>query len=131
VTSLVLDTTILIDAERADADLDDLVLDEDDVAIAAITVAELQVGVELADDAHRDSRAAFVDDLVANVPVLAYDLVVARAHAALLAATRRSGRRRGAHDLIIAATAAAARRTVVSADPSAFRDLPGVALRSP
>jgi tRNA(fMet)-specific endonuclease VapC len=122
---------ILIGWERAGADLDDLVHDDDDVAIATITVAELQVGVELADDAHRDSRAAFLDDVVANVPLLAYDLGVARSHAALLVATRRSGRRRGAHDLIIAATAAATGRTVISADPAAFSDLPGVTLRSP
>jgi tRNA(fMet)-specific endonuclease VapC len=58
-----------------------------------------------------------------------YDLDAARAHAGLLAHTRRSGRPRGAHDLQIAATALARSRTVVSADPAGFADLPGVALR--
>jgi predicted nucleic acid-binding protein len=34
------------------------------------------------------------------------------------------------HDLIIAATARATRRTVITADPGAFADLPGVSWRS-
>ena len=37
--------------------------------------------------------------------------------------------RRGAHDLIIAATAKATDRTIVSAEHTAFEDLPGVAVR--
>ena len=43
---LLLDTTFLVDAERAGNDLDRMIRDEDDVAIAAISVAELSVGVE-------------------------------------------------------------------------------------
>jgi hypothetical protein len=42
-----LDTTFLIDAERTGGGLDEVIDDDDDVAIAAITVAELRVGVEL------------------------------------------------------------------------------------
>jgi tRNA(fMet)-specific endonuclease VapC len=54
---------------------------------------------------------------------------VARAHARLLAHTRRTGRRRDAHDLVIAATALARGRIVVTADEGGFTDLPGVAVR--
>ena len=65
-----------------------------------------------------------------TVPVEDYDLSVAEAHAVLLAHVRRSGRARGApHDLIIAATAVARDRLVVSADVTAFDDLPGVTVR--
>ncbi|HEU4320824.1 MAG TPA: hypothetical protein VFS66_12150 [Acidimicrobiia bacterium] len=47
--SLVLvDTTFLTDTERDSGDLDAALDDEDDVAVAAITVAELLVGAELA-----------------------------------------------------------------------------------
>jgi tRNA(fMet)-specific endonuclease VapC len=50
----------MVDAERDGAGmLDRLLDDEDDVAIAAITVAELAVGVELADDERRAKRGAF------------------------------------------------------------------------
>jgi tRNA(fMet)-specific endonuclease VapC len=109
--------------------LDDLIGDEDDVAVAAVTIAELLVGVELADAAHKPRRAALVDSVIATVPVEDYDLDVARAHARLLAHTRRTGRRRGAHDLVIAATAQARGRIVVTADQGGFTDLPEVAVR--
>lgn len=127
-TALLLDTTILIDVERDDHDLDAWIDDDDDVAMAAVTVAELQVGVELASRRHRQRRADFVQAIIEVVPVLPYGIDTALVHAELLAATRRTGRLRGAHDLIIAATAKSAGRAVVSADPSGFEDLPGVDL---
>jgi tRNA(fMet)-specific endonuclease VapC len=99
------------------------------VAIAAITVAELRVGVELSEGGTRTRRQEFVDDVVAAVPVLSYDLDVAAVHAALLVAVRRQGIPRGAHDLIIAATAKASNRIVVTADTTAFRDLPDISVR--
>jgi tRNA(fMet)-specific endonuclease VapC len=120
---------VLIAGERGRVRLDDLIGDEDDVAVAAVTVAELLVGVELADPANRSRRAALVDAIVATIPVEDYDLDVARSHALLLAHTRRSGRRRGAHDLVIAATALARGRTVVTTDQGGFGDLPGVVVR--
>ena len=128
---LILDTTVLVTAERGTLRLGGLLDDADDVAIAAITAAELLVGVELADAARRRARQAFVDDLLATIPVEEYDLDVARAHARLLAHVRRTGKPRGAHDLIIAATAAASGRTVVTSDAAGFDQLPDVALLDP
>jgi tRNA(fMet)-specific endonuclease VapC len=125
-TRLLLDTTFLIDAERSNTDLDDLIGDEDDVAIAAITLAELQAGVELSMGKTRQSRQDLRDAIVVAVPFVDYDLDVARAHAQLLAAVRRQGRPRGAHDLIIAATASSSGRCLLTADESAFVDLPGI-----
>lgn len=129
-TRLVLDTTFLIDADRGGDRLDELIDDEDDVAVAAVTIAELRVGVLLSEDRYRSPRRSFVDDVLAAIPVLDYDLGVAAEHAELLVEVRRQGRPRGAHDLIIAATARASTRTVLTADPSAFADLTGVASRS-
>lgn len=127
---LILDTTVLIDAERTGGSLNRLIADHDDVAIAAVTAAELLVGVELADGARRSLRATFVRSVLDTVPIEDYDVQVAHAHASLLAHVRRSGRPRGAHDLIIAATAVARDRLVVSADATAFAGLPGVVTRS-
>lgn len=127
---LILDTTFFIDAEKRGRRLDRLIADEDDVAIAAVTAAELLVGVELADDSRRQARAAFVRSVLDTVPIEDYDLQVARVHATLLAHVRRTGRARGAHDLIIAATAAARHRVVVSTDSGAFAGLPGVSVRA-
>lgn len=127
---LILDTAVLVTAERGSMRLDDLIEDDDDVAIAAITAAELLVGVELADAGRRQARRAFVEDILGTIPVEEYTLEVARAHARLLAHVHRTGKPRGAHDLIIAATAAATGRTVVTSDASGFDQLPGVALLS-
>jgi hypothetical protein len=54
------------------------------MAIAAITAAELTVGVELADGKRRGRRAAFVAAVLDTVSVETYDLDVARVHGALL-----------------------------------------------
>lgn len=104
--------------------------DEDDVAIAAVTAAELLVGVEWATARHRQRRRQFVEAVLGAIPVEGYDLAVARAHASLLAAARRAGRPRGAHDLIVAATAVSTDRIVVTTDASGFAGLPGVRVRS-
>lgn len=129
-TRLLFDTTFLIDAERSGDVLDEFIDDDDDVAVAAVTIAELRVGALLAKGRRRAIRAAYVDDVIATVPTLDYDLEVAEAHAALLVEIRAQGKPRGAHDLIIAATAKAFDRTIVSADSAAFRNLPAIKIRS-
>jgi tRNA(fMet)-specific endonuclease VapC len=127
---LLLDTTFLVDADRSKAPLDDLIADDDEVAIAAITLAELLVGVSLADQAHQAVRQRFVKEVKDTIPIVNYDATVAAAHAELLVAVRRKGRPRGAHDLIIAATANVTQRDLVSADSSAYEGLPGLTVRS-
>ena len=122
---------MLVAAERGAAAPVDLVGDDEDVAIAAVTAAELLVGVELADAKRRPGRERFVTEVLDTVSIEPYDLSIARAHAALLAHTRREGKQRGAHDLLIAATARATERTVVTADQGGFTDLPGVEVRYP
>ncbi len=123
---MLLDTTVLIEVERDGFDLDALIDDDDEPAIAAITVAELGVGVEIASGKRKAARKRFLDEVVATLPIVGYDLDVARAHTSLLVAVRKSGTPRGAHDLIIAATARATGRTVVTSDRTGFIDLPGV-----
>jgi tRNA(fMet)-specific endonuclease VapC len=129
VERLILDTTVLISVERVRHDLGDAVGEDDDAAIAAITVAELLVGIELATARRRTRREALVRDLLEGLTVEDYTAETARAHATLLVATRRQGRPRGSHDLIIAATALATGRAVVTTDARGFADLPGVQVR--
>ncbi len=129
-TRLLFDSTFLIDTERTGDGFDDAIGDDDDVAVAAVTIAELRVGALLARGKRKASRAAYVDDIIATIPVLGYDVDVAEAHAELLVEVRSQGRPRGAHDLIIAATAKAFDRTVVSADTGAFGNLPGIEVRT-
>lgn len=127
---MILDTTVLVDAEHGGDALGEAIDDGDDVAIAALTVAELRVGVELAEERRREKRERFVTAVLDAVSIEPYDLAVAEAHAALLTHVRRAGRPRGAHDLIIAATARAQERQVVSFDRAGFVELPGVSLAS-
>ena len=123
---LLLDTTFLIDAMRSPGAASDVISDDADVAIAAVSVTELLVGVELASGKTKTRRRAMVEEAVRALRVLSYDVGVAGHHAELLAFTRRAGRPRGAHDLLIAATGRGAGRTIVTADLSAFDDLSGV-----
>jgi tRNA(fMet)-specific endonuclease VapC len=123
---LILDTGALIALERGLADATDVLPADADVAISAVTAAELLVGVELADESHRARRQTLVEGIIERVEIIAYDLDVARHHASLLAHARRAGAPRGAHDLQIAATARATDRTVITTDTTAFSDLPGV-----
>lgn len=123
---LILDTNTLIAYERGA--FDTTALDDDDLAIAAITVAEFRVGVELARTATQAAQRARVLAVILDViTVLDYTERTATEHARLLAHVRRTGTPRGAHDLIIAAHAAEHTRTLVSLDARArFSDLPGV-----
>lgn len=124
---LILDSVVLIDVERGRRSLLDVVADDDDIALAAVTIAELWEGVERADEHHRANRLLFVDDLMDSVIVEDYTAETAIAHGRLLACARRLGRPRGAHDLIIAATAVMTKRAIVTYDTKArFGDLPGV-----
>lgn len=126
---LIVDTGVLVALERGQALAARALPDDADLAVAALTAAELLAGVELADETRRDARERSVDALLAAVPVLPYDPAVAREHARLLAHARRTGRPRGAHDLQIAATAVATGRTVLTTDAQAFSGLPAVPAR--
>lgn len=128
---LILDTDVLIDYERGAVDR--AALDDDELAIAAITVAEYRTGIELADTAERAAaRSRALAVITDTVDVLEYAEATAVQHARLIAAARRSGKPRGAHDLIIAAHAAQTGRVLLSRDASArFADLPGVVAEEP
>lgn len=87
------------------------------------------MGVLLADGKRRKTRRALVEDVLASIPVLEFDVDVAAAHADLLASVRIAGEPRRAHDLIIAATACNRGRMVVTGDLTAFEGLPAVKTR--
>jgi tRNA(fMet)-specific endonuclease VapC len=130
VARLTLDTSVLIEAERG-RPINQLGDPADDIAIAAISAAELFVGVQQSRPDQREQRLARVEALLTAVTIDDYDVNVARVHAALISHVRQTGRSRGAHDLIIAATARANDRTVVTFDRAGFADLPGVEIRAP
>jgi predicted nucleic acid-binding protein len=123
---LILDTNVLIAYERGT--IDRARLDEDDLAISAVSVAEYRVGIELADTPERAAdRARALVAIMSAVNVLDYTEATAAHHARLIAHARRVGKPRGAHDLIIAAHALQSGRIILTFDANArFGDLPGV-----
>lgn len=123
---LILDTNVLIAYERGT--IDRSVLDEDELAVASVTIAEYRVGIELADTPERAAaRARALTAITSVVDVLDYTETTAAYHGRLLAHVRKSGTARGAHDLIIAAHAAETGRVVMTRDARArFGDLPGI-----
>ena len=123
---LILDTNVLIAYERGK--IDRSALDADELAVAAVTIAEYRVGIELADTPARAAdRARALAAITSAVEVLDYTEATAACHARLIAHARRAGTPRGAHDLIIAAHALQTGRTVLTFDAKArFGDLPGV-----
>lgn len=122
---LILDTNALSTIER---DPSATSLDDDDLAVAALTIAQYRAGIELAETARRSAdRSRALAAIQDNVAVLDYTEATAAAHARLLAHVHRTGQPRSAHDLIIAAHAVQTGRTILSNDARArFGDLPAV-----
>jgi predicted nucleic acid-binding protein len=128
---LILDTNVLIAYERGT--IDRAALDDDELAVAAVTVAEYRVGIERADTAARAAdRARALAAITSVVEVLDYTESTAAHHARLIAHTRAAGTPRGAHDLIIAAHASETGRTILSRHVKAkFDGLPGILAAEP
>jgi predicted nucleic acid-binding protein len=127
---LILDTNVLIAYERGT--IDRAALDKDELAIAAVSVAEYRVGIELADSPERAAdRARALVAITSAVDVLDFTEGTAACHARLMAHARRAGKPRGAHDLIIAAHALQTDRIILTFGANArFGDLPGVSATS-
>jgi len=124
-----IDSSVLITAERRTIDLDRAMAEHADepVGISAITASELLHGVQrAATAAQRQRRQAFVENLLAVLPLLPFDLVTARIHASLWATLAAKGTVVGAHDLLIGATAIAAGYRVATRDRRSFGKIPGL-----
>ena len=95
----VLDASVLIGPPVDPATLPDA------GAISVMTLAELEIGVLVADATTREERLRVLLDAQRELEPLPVDESVARNYAALVAAARRLGRRPGVIDTIVAATA--------------------------
>src|SRR5579862_7616896 len=122
-----IDTSVLIAVERGQIDLTVRVTPHEEIAIAAITASELLHGVHRAFNVGTaTAREAFVEGLLARVPVLPFDLLTARIHARIWADLARRGVAVGTHDLLIAATALVSGATLATRDMRSFPKIPGL-----
>ncbi len=107
---LILDTSLLIAAERGRFRMPDFLRrhEAEAVALAAITASELLHGCERAVDPEiRARRSRYVEGLLSSIPLIPFGLHQARRHARIWAALAARGTPLGSHDLLIAATALA------------------------
>jgi tRNA(fMet)-specific endonuclease VapC len=124
--AVLIDTTVLINAERRGQVLDDVIGDQER-GISAITASELLHGVHRAEDgAVRTRRSAFVEHVIAAMEPLPITTPIARAHAAVWAELEKEGNLIGAHDLWIAATALSHGMEVATANAKDFERVPGL-----
>ena len=124
-----IDSSVLIAAERGDLDFNKVLARyaEEDVAISAITASELLHGVHRAKTiAQRHRRQAFVEGLLAQLPVIAFDFTVARVHASLWADLAKRRALVGERDLMIGATAIASDYGIATRDERSFPKIPGL-----
>jgi predicted nucleic acid-binding protein len=124
--AVLIDTSVVVDAERRRAPLEAAVAEEDR-AISVVTASELLHGVHRAADATvRLRRQAFVEGVLASMQPLPITMHVARAHAEIWARLEADGALIGAHDLWIAATALAHGMPVATVNARHFERVPGL-----
>ena len=118
-----LDTSFFVAAEagRPVRDLPGV----DETEISVVTVAELTIGVLMADDAQRPTRLATLSAIESTWSPLPINAEVARAYAHLVARLRAAGRRVPVLDALIAATAIVEQVPVVTQDRD-YDSIPGV-----
>jgi len=129
---ILIDSSSLIAAERGRLDLQG-VLDtsaDEEVAIAAVTASELLHGLHRLKGGVQQARAErFVERLLERLPVVPFDLAVARVHARLGADLAAKGTSVGAHDLMIAATAVAIDFDLATRDLRSFPKIAGLTVK--
>ena len=125
----ILDTSVLIEAERQKAEIDKLTenREEEIFGISVITVAELLHGLHRADSTKRRlKRSAYVEKIIELFPIYAFETSIARIYAELWSDLSKKGIQIGAHDLIIGSTALSLGFSVATRNMRHFERLEGL-----
>jgi predicted nucleic acid-binding protein len=127
--AVLIDASILIEAERGRLDLEPHVArrGDEEAFLSVVTAGELLHGVHRATLPDvRARRSAFVEGILERFPLLSIDLASARAHARLWAELSQAGRLIGPYDLWLAATCVAHGLTMVTGNVREFARVPGL-----
>ena len=129
-SGILIDTSVLIAIERGEVDFGAVTSDlNEGVGMSSVTAHELLRGLARLPAGVRRARSErWLESLLSAVPIIEYDLEVARVHAALWAEMSASGRALGAHDQMIAATAISLGYDLATRG-RAFHAVPDLALR--
>ena len=127
-----IDASVLIAAEQGRLDADRLFGSEgrreERAAIAVITVSEMLHGLRRLGGARRVTAEKFARLWLGALPVIPFDLEIARIHATLGVHLARAGTPIGPHDLMIAATALHLGYRVATRDRRSFHRIDGLAV---
>ena len=128
---LVVDTSALVDLERAGGDWQDglKAVHDETVAVPAIVLAELLLGVHLASgEARAEDRRGKIEALLDRAPVIPFDEAVASRWAEVFVSLQRAGAPIPSNDLSVAATALVLGYGVLVGrrDEAHFRRVPGL-----
>ena len=131
--AIVLDADVIIKGEKGNFDLRRWLASQKDqeLEIAAVTVAELWHGVERATVPHRARRERYVETIVGRLSILPYTEVTALEHARIWAALETSGKMIGYYDLIVAATALEHGSAVATFNQRHFSQVSGLKVIEP
>jgi tRNA(fMet)-specific endonuclease VapC len=124
---------VLIQSERKKLDLDAWLRShaQDEIRIAAITVAELWRSAQRAVPPLSTRRQRFLERALEVIEVVPHTEKAAIEHARLWTAMETAGQRIGMHDLILAATALESGATVLTLDTRRYAVIPGLAVVAP
>lgn len=129
---LILDTSVLIDAERARSTVAELLerlplLKNEPVGISSLSVLELASGLAGAQSEQQAlRRRAFLEDIQSQVPIQAFDSALAMRTGLLNGELRRNGVNIGMLDLMIGVTALESDYQVVTRNVRHFQLIPGL-----
>ncbi len=131
--AFLIDADVIIQAERKALDLDAWLRSHpnEEIKLAAITVAELWRSVERAAGVHRARRQKFVLRALSVFEVVPYTEKAAAEHARLWAEVEATGQRMSPHDLMLAATARESGAAIVTFNTRRFAAVPGLTVLKP
>ena len=130
---VILDTSILIQAERQEFEIDKFTRnrEEEIFGLSVITVAELLHGVHRADSTKRRlKRSAYVEKVIELFPIYNFETSIARIYAQLWSDLSRKGIQIGAHDLIIGSTALSLGFSVATYNLRHFEKIEGLKIET-
>ena len=128
-----IDADVVIQAERKALDLDAWLRSypDQEIKLAAITVAELWRSAECATGIHRAARQKLLERMLLAFEVVPYSERAAIEHARLSADMEATGQRMSSHDVILAATALECGAAIVTFNTKRFATVTGLTVLKP
>lgn len=127
-----IDADVIIKGEKQAFDLRGWIAAQNqELQVAAITVAELWHGVERATIPHRARREKFIRTILDGLLVIPYTQATAFEHARVWAAAEVSGKTIGPYDAIVAATAIERGSTLATFNKRHFENVEGLNVIEP